>query len=368
MQRFDRVVVGIMLVLVAAVGMVAAIGGRSAPTQTPRNPEVLYMAPADARERSLYAVPLEGGEPRKVFEPPDGVFDFVPAPDGSRIAVVAYNSDQSLDIWLVRRDGGGAQRITDCGPGSCSAPAWSPDGLQIAYERHDMTEQGLAAGRVWLYDVQSSRAAPVFEDPQVRGAAPQWSADGSRLAFYDTGARAIRVLEVATGTSTLIPSEMGETGSLAPDGSALVYADIRVVGRQFYPELWLADLGAGGGLAPLLEAAEEDQTPVWSPDGRWIAFARRLLDRTQGMGSQLMLYDVETGALEQITGDTAYNNTRFSWDAAGRSLLVQRFDLSSGAAEAEIWHYDLQTGSLTRLVDNGFGAQWLNQRNWRRDE
>lgn len=360
MQRFDRLVVGVMLVLVAAVGMVAAIGGRSAHTQTPRNPEVLYMAPADARERALYAVPATGGQPREVFAPEYGVFDFAPAPDGSCIAVVAYNTDQSLDIWLVSRDGGSARRITDCGPGSCSAPAWSPDGLQIAYERRDMTEQGLAAGRVWLYDMRSNAVAPVFEDPQVRGAAPQWSADGSRLAFYDTSARAIRVLEVASGISTLIPSEMGETGSLAPDGAALVYADIRVVGRQFYPELWLADLRPEGSVAPLLEAAEEDQSPVWSPDGRRIAFARRLLDRTQGMGSQLMLYDVETGVLQQITGDTAYNNTRFCWDAAGRSLLVQRFDLSSGAAEAEIWHYDLLTGSLTRLVDNGFGAQWLN--------
>jgi hypothetical protein len=72
-----------------------------------------------------------------------------------------------------------------------------------------------------------------------------------------------------------------------------------------------------------------------------------------------MLYDFSDDWLEQVTDQPEYNNTRFTWEPTGERLLVQRFNLDVTYAKPEIWLYDLSTGELTLLVENGFGGLWL---------
>ncbi len=351
MRRLDRVMLGAMGVLIALIAAVAAWGGRAG-----GGPYVLYLAPAEAPPRALWMVPLAGGEARRLFAPPSGVLDFIPQPAGRLVAAAVGNADGAADLWLVDADSGEARRIVECVPAFCTAPAWSPDGQQLAYERR---ESAVEEGRIWVYDLQAGSSVPLFAGERVTGLAPQWSPDGERLAFYDRQAGAIRVVNLATGDSTFIPDQMGEVGSFAPDGASMIYADIRLVGRQFFPQLWRADLEAGGGVSPLLEGAEDDRAPAWSPDGRWLAFARRWLDQAQGTGSQLMLFDLKTGELRQITHDAEVNHTRFRWHPQGRYLLVQRFKLAQTPAEAEIGVYDLTTEEWVLVIAGGFNGEWL---------
>lgn len=351
MRRLDRVMLGAMAVLMALIAAVAAWGGRA-----DNGPYVLYLAPVEAPPYALWIIPLAGGEPHRLFAPPAGVLDFAPHPAGKLVAVMANNADGAADLWLVDARSGGARRIVECAPASCAAPAWSPDGRQLAYERH---EGAGGESRIWVYDLQAGSSVPLFADERITGLSPLWSPDGERLAFYDMQAGAIRVVNLATGDSTFIPNQMGEVGSFAPDGASMIYADIRLVGRQFFPQLWRADLEVGGSPSPLLDEAEDDRAPSWSPDGRWLAFARRRLDQAQGTGSQLMLLDLQTGELHQITQDAEVNHTRFRWHPQGRYLLVQRFRLAQSRAEGEIGIYDLVTGRWTRVIDGGFNGEWL---------
>jgi Tol biopolymer transport system component len=328
---------------------------------TPRGSSVLYLAPGDVQIRGLWVVGLDGGEGREIYSPEYGVFDFEPSPDGSQIALTVFDAEGATDVWLIDASGANPHRLTDCSPASCSGPAWSPDGGLLAYERR---EQALTGGsgpsRVWLIDPASGDTSPVYEDNQVLGFGPRWSADGERLAFFDANAQAIRVLELDTGQGDLIPSQMGEVGTFDPAGDAMVYVDIRPVGRQYFPQLWEAELGADGGIRPLFsDDAEEDSAPAWSPGGEVLAFARRRLDRQEGWGSQLMLYDFSGERLEQVTDAPEYNNTRFTWEPGGERLLVQRFNLDVTYAKPEIWLYDLGADEFTLLVENGFGGLWL---------
>lgn len=327
---------------------------------TPRQPGVMYLSPADGQIRALWYLSRDGSDPVEVYAPEYGMVDFEPSRDGTRVAFTAYNQDQSSDVWVISAHGGGLRQLTDCAPGLCSSPAWSPDGQLLAYERREPAPNGQPGpARVWLFDLTSNETSPVFEDNQVLGFGPTWSLDGSRLAFFDANQQAIRVIDLATGQAEFIPSQMGEVGSFAPDGSAMAYVDIRAVGGQFFSEIWLAGFDSDGGLSELVEPAEEDRAPAWSPTGEWIAFARRRIDRQGGFGSQLYLMDVTTGQATQITDDPDYNNTRFDWDPTGSMILVQRFNLSATYATIETWLYDLDSGELSQLIDNGFDAQWI---------
>lgn len=327
---------------------------------TPREPAILYLGPVDAPVRSLWRVPASGGEPVEVFAAEFGVYDFDISPDGEHLAVTVFNEDLSSDIWLMNADGSGASALINCQPGACSAPAWSPGGILLAYERTDAIATGVPGpSRVWLYDIETGETAPVYEDNQILGFGPRWSPDGARLAFFDASSQAIRVLPIAGGDAVVIPNQMGEVGSFAPDGMQMVYVDIRQVGQQFFAELWIADFREGGGLQPMVSDAEEDQSPAWSPSGEWIAFGRRLLDRSDGWGSQITLYDPLSESLRGVTDDPGYNNTQFTWSPDGRKILLQRFDLNAVHATPELWLYELESDSLTWLAENGFGGAWL---------
>ncbi len=229
-----------------APGAQSAAGRRLTHAQswsfTPRAPSVLYLSPASGDAPGLWLLP-DGGQPQKLYTAQYGVVDFAPSADGSQIAMTLLDKDQLSDIWLIDASGKNLRQITHCGPGLCGQPAWSPDGKLIAFERQEAPSGGKPGpSRIWLFDVASGSMSAVFEDQQVLGLSPVWSPDGSRLAFYDANVQAIQVLTLATGQQQQIPSSMGEVGSFAPDGSRMAYADIREVGPQFYPQVWMADL------------------------------------------------------------------------------------------------------------------------------
>jgi Tol biopolymer transport system component len=326
---------------------------------TPREPEILYLGPSDVQIQSLWRIGLTGGEPTEIYRSDYGIADFDASPDGSRIALTVANEDGSGDIWVIDRDGGGAERLTDCGPGICSRPSWRPNGQQIAYERRDEALQGgLGPSRVWFYDFETGSSQTVYEDNQVLGFSPTWSPDGSKLAFFDSNTSQIRVLDVESGGTFRIPSDMGEVGSFAADGSYMVYTDIRMVGSQFFTELLRADFDHESGLERVFDNAEEDQWPAVSPDGDRLVFGRRQLDRSTGFASQMMLYDFQTEELRQLTDEPTINHLLFQWGPAGRYVMFTRFDLSATYAQPEIWLYDRQAGEIRFVVEGASVAKW----------
>lgn len=326
---------------------------------TPHLSSVLYLAPANSDTRSLWRVTV-GDASAKVFAPPRGVDSFVADPTGAQVAVTVPEEGEAADLWLVDSTGAHRDQITHCAPDYCGQATWSPDGRRLAYERRKPESDGDgAAGRIWIYDVHDRASTSLFADTGVVGYNPVWSPDGNRIALFDPQAQGIRVVEISTGKSLFLPSQTGEVGTFAPDGNAMAYSDIRPVGGQFFSEIWLADFRPTVKIDPLDDQAEEDQSPAWSPGGQYIAFARRRIDRKEGFGSQLFLYEVETRTLRKITDDLDYNNTAFHWSRGGNELLIQRHRLSGTASISEVWLYDMIKQSLTQIVSDGYGAQWL---------
>ena len=174
------------------------------------------------------------------------------SPDGRKIAFL-----RSGGIYVINADGS-AQRKLARG----SAPAWSPDGRTIAF---------LRSGRVYVMNADGSGQRRL-----AAGSAPAWAPDGRKIAFLRGGD--IYVMNAGGGEQrNLTRSAVTDIDpAWSPDGRRIAFARKIAfpggVGGNFEIFVMNAD---GSGQRRLTREAARDDAPAWSPDGRKITFQSR---------------------------------------------------------------------------------------------
>jgi len=98
----------------------------------------------------------------------------VPRPVVARIALVSERT-RNADIWLVDEEGEEVQLTYD--PAADLAPAWSPDGKQIAFESWRDGN-----GEIYVMDADGSNQVNLTRH-EADDLAPSWSPDGRYIAF-----------------------------------------------------------------------------------------------------------------------------------------------------------------------------------------
>ncbi len=182
------------------------------------------------------------------------------SPDGSWIAFLSGRSGPR-NIWLIRSDGGEAQQLSHVKSGVHSFK-WSPDGRWLAFTSLDPPTPAEDQARKEKND-------PVVVDDNVKMNRLQVIAAEPASG----GQRAARLL---TPANYSVGGE-GRAGRAvfdwSPDSKTIVFSHTRTP----RPEDWSsADLSlvdvASGAVKPLVHTAAAEYAPLWSPDGRWIAF------------------------------------------------------------------------------------------------
>ena len=158
--------------------------------------------------------------------------------------LVAYESDRGgtgiTDIWLQQVAGGPAIRLTNC-RANCMQPAFSPDGSSLLY----FSREGGGA----VYQIATLGGEPrriVSPVVSYGGAAPQYSPDGSKIAFSVTDWRSsgIDVVDPAGATLQKIrgPEILGGTGfAWTPDSRGI----LTVAFGDGRPDCWIYSVNGG---------------------------------------------------------------------------------------------------------------------------
>lgn len=160
-----------------------------------------------------------------------------------------------------------------------------------------------------------------------------------RVTLLSVNPRGGDPLRLAGGDGYDGPVQAGRV-SWRPDGSGIAFQGIRSV---------FIARDAGGGVRELNLADAE--RPVFSPDGRSLAFTR-----LYGSATGVWIVDLESGKQRQLLRSrrgVEYVGSSFSPD--GTTLLASRVDNSRGGGE-EVVAVDLAGGAPKRLLGNGFSA------------
>lgn len=158
------------------------------PGWTPDGARLLVRSNRDQGHYDVWSVRAsDGGDPVQLTK--DAADDRYPAmsPDGTRIV---FRSDRAgePDIWVMGSDGSSPVNLT---PGTGvweSAPAWSPDGRRIAFERvglpgdPDVDSAVFKTDEIWTMAADGSGQRRLT-DNAAHDEGPAWSPDGTQLVF-----------------------------------------------------------------------------------------------------------------------------------------------------------------------------------------
>ena len=218
--------------------------------------------------------------------------------------------------------------------------AISPDGRFVAYSAGVFGRM-----RIYVRQVDGGQRLPLSDGVGGSHRWPNWSPDGSRIAFM--GGDAIYVVPALGGTPDRAIESSGRvllTPAWSPDGRQLAYADDR--------GLWVRALD--GGEPRQVVEARAVHSPAWSPDGRRIAFvdenATYILDVGNIAPSAIAVVDVAGGTPHQLTESTR-SHASPRWGPDGRSLLF----VSDRGGARDIYQLPLRrnaraVGEPTRLT------------------
>jgi dipeptidyl aminopeptidase/acylaminoacyl peptidase len=313
------------------------------------------------RNSSIWVAATDGGRaPWQFTTAPQSANSPRWSPDGKSLAFLSSRPVESnpattaetprAQVYLLSMNGGEAKRITNLKNG-VSVFRWSPDGTRLAVvsrvgpsdsrpenkDRSDVrhyrntqykfNDTGWFDDRrthIWIVEVKSGSAKQITEGDDWNDSDPQWSPDGTRLAFVSN----------RTGKE---------------------YEDNR------NSDVWVIS-AAGGKLTKISDHNEADNQPRWSPDGKWIAFTGELHDRDH---PQIWLAPAVGGApsvlaangLDLIPGG-------LEWSDDGKSLFFE----TGVKGEFQLFRVDVLSKTITqvtsglravRSVDFNFGARTM---------
>ncbi|HEY8341193.1 MAG TPA: amidohydrolase family protein [Egibacteraceae bacterium] len=253
--------------------------------------------------------------------PVKGIANPVLSPDGRTVAFVALNQ-----LWTLEVDPDGSGQpvpLTD-DVYYKATPFWSPDGSQLAYSTD---RDGPMA--IYIRDMATGEERKLTGDfplAQVRGA---WSPDGRTIAFVSStngrGDASIHLADVETGEIRQLLEPLFEPGrpTWGPNSDVVALAVWEPYSNRFREgQSLILTVDVDSGERTLhnpypfstISNRKGDLGPVWSPDGRWMAYV---------LEDQLYVLPVDergtpTGEQRRLTDEVA---DMISWSGDSSTLL-----------------------------------------------
>ena len=235
----------------------------------------------------LYTLPIGGGEAAPLTHSIAWEMQARWSPDGKRIAYIS-DAGGGDNVWVMNADGTDAKAVTKEDFRLLYTPTWSPDGQYIAARKHFTGSRSLGSGEIWLYHASGAgKGVQLNEKPnwQKELGEPAFSPDG-RYVYYsqdvtrgsqfeynkDSNGEIFDIQRIDLHDGSTEPFVTGQGGAVrpvpSPDGRQLAF--VRRVRNQ--STLFLKDLATGQD-TPVWDHLERDMQETWSVQGVYPGFA-----------------------------------------------------------------------------------------------
>src|SRR5450631_2634472 len=300
------------------------------PVPSPDGKWVLFSAvdvdlAANKKTSHIWIVPLAGGSERLLIADQDGDRPRW-APDSKRFAFFS-NKDGGSQIWIAGFDSAagaasGVHKLTSIAT-EAGGELWSPDGKNILFTSDVYPEcSDEACNAKKLKEAEDSKVkAIIFERLLYR----HWNAykRGMRTHIFLTAADGGAARDLTPGDYDAPVFSLGgqDNYALSPDGQEICYTSNhdKVEAASTNNDLWIVPVNGGTGGTPVApknitaDNPASDSTPLYSSDGKYIAYRAQQRPGYESDRFRLMLYDRKTGERKNLTDELDSWVGTFTW-------------------------------------------------------
>ena len=234
----------------------------------------------------LYTMPISGGKATRLIGDPSMELQPRYSPDGKWIS---FTSDRAGgdNIWIINRESGDLKQVSKESFRLLNNAVWTPDSQYLIARKHFTSTRSLGAGEMWMYHISGGSGLQLTKrkNDQQDAGEPEISPDGRYLWFSEdvspgpifqynknpnTQIYVIRQLDRETGDLRRLITGVGGSArpEVSPDGKNIAFVR-RVRGKS---ALFLYNRETGGQDA-LFDGLNQDQQEAWAVFGIYPNFA-----------------------------------------------------------------------------------------------
>jgi dipeptidyl aminopeptidase/acylaminoacyl peptidase len=336
----------------------------SEPSISPDGRWVVYQVTSPDVEKNttssrLWLAPTDGGPARQLTN--TDKHDRHPrfSPDSRRVLFESDRSGES-QLWVIDIGGGEARQLTTISTGA-SGGIWSPDGSQIVFVSAVYPEfssrpfaESDAANKKRKEDADRN---PVKAKVLTRLFYRHWDSwvDGKRQHLFVVSAEGGQPRDLTPGDYDAVPTSttfaVGDDFTFSPDGKDVLFTSPARSAEAWSTnhDIWRVPLA--GGEPENLTAANEaaDAHPLFSPDGRWLAYRRQTRPGYEADRWELVVASPDGKNVRGLTARFDRSVSDFVWAADGKSLYF----LAEDEARVPLFEIDLSGGQPQKVAQAG---------------
>lgn len=317
-----------------------------------------YSMDANKGVTNIFTLPVNGGDPTELTD--NSTNDFSPQwhPEGNKIGFLSTRSG-STQLWEMSPDGASLKQVTDI-DGGISSFAYAPKGNRILYTKNVQIKKTTKD----LHPDMPKANVRIIDEAMYR----HWNywRDGSYrhifVASYNNGSvgEGKDIMEGEPHDAPMSPYFSDSDVTWSPCGEIIAYVSKKYTGKDLAlttnSDIYFYNVEDGTTTNMTKGMMGYDKSPVFSPDGKKMAWQSMETPGYESDKQRLLVMDLDTGNKSYLTEGVDMNADNITWSGCGTKILFT----SGEKATYQIYKLHLDTREIEKMTDGWHNYIWFS--------